>query len=92
MKSKRRFMHGRRRRRSPLRSIEKDLSDETLDTSFVDAVYRVDRVNKTLKEMGYDPNTRKKDGKKTTVRKIDKRMDDDSIVGSQVFQAPDDYL
>ena len=92
MKSKRRFMHGRRRRRSPL------LQSDTLEVTLADSVIRKDRVDKTLTEKGYDPNTRKKiDGKygvhdRTIVSKIDPTMDDDSIIGSQVRQAPEDYF
>ena len=85
-------MHGRRRRRSPL------LKSDTLETTLLDSVYRKGKADKALVEQGYDPNTRTKiKGKygihdRTVVSKIDKRIDDDSVVGSQVFQAPEDYL
>ena len=92
MKSKRRFMHGRRRRRSPL------LQSDTLEVTLADSVYKKDKVNKTLVEKGFDPNTRTNIPgtygvhNRTIVKKIDPTMDDDSIVGSQVRLPPEDYL
>ena len=92
MRAKRRCMHGKRLRKSPL------LKGDTLETTLSDSVYRKPKVDKSLIKKGYDPNTRRtikgKHGihSRTVVDVIDKKMDDVSIVGSQVPQAPDDYL
>tara|TARA_R100000808_G_C2008795_1_gene62329 strand:+ start:53 stop:373 length:321 start_codon:yes stop_codon:yes gene_type:complete len=104
MKSKRRFMHGKRRRRSPLKT-------DTLETTLADSVYSKEKVDKALILKGFDPNTRKvilKPGKKSKdehsvekygvhdrkeVTKIDKRISGTKVEGgSNVPIAPDDYL
>ena len=95
MRSKRRIMHGKRLRRSPL--LNKTAESDTLETTMLDSVVREERANKTLKERGYDPNTRKKiKGKygihdRKVVSKIDQRMYDAPNM-NQVPIPPEDYL
>ena len=42
--SKRRYMHGKRRRRSPIKDV---------DTTFADRIYTKERVDKSLEDTGH---------------------------------------
>ena len=47
MKCKRRFMHGKRLRRSPIKNTD------DVDTTYVDTVYSKDKVDENLTKGGY---------------------------------------
>ena len=59
----------------------------TIDTTLADNIYSADRVNKSLRQMGYDPASRTTYGKTGWGGKINKNKV--SKVNQDIYNAPD---